>query len=1178
MEALLDGDPQRLGGYWLAGRLGAGGQGVVYEAYAEDGRRVAIKVLHGDQAAQLSREVTAARRVAAFCTAAVVEAVLDGPRPYIVSEYVEGPSLRTAVSRGRRFDGGNLHRLATAIATALTAIHDAGVIHRDLKPDNVLLGPDGPRVIDFGIARTAEMSLTATGLVTGTPTYMAPEVFTGQRAGMPADVFAWGGIMLFAATGADPFEAESLGGVMHRVLSATPDLEVLPGSLRPLVASALSKDPAERPTARQLLLALVSGDGGLDTAHLLARGGREAAQVATQADDPALGTLAEEAYALLSSDEREHAPDVFLRLVTVTEQGRLEVRRAALAELVEGRPLPEVASITRIMEVFGYLLARDGEEVWLARPALPHAWPRLRRWIDANRDGLAAHREITSAASRWDRAGRRDGDLFQGTSLENALQWAATARKNITLSPAERDFLEAGAHLTRRRSRRNRLVSVSLAGLLVISLVAGGLAVQQSMVADERTGQVARQRDQAEAARLAQFAGTLRQSDPRAAMQLSVAAWRMDRTPRTRAALTASLAQREIATFRDPTGSGDTLRTLSADGRTLVSASDDAVRLWDVRNGRRTGGIARLGMAGEPLRGLALSPTGRTVLVVTAKQAQVRDLSTGATVRTWRFDRKVGDDTGTPVSVMYGTVDRYALLRLDDETYVWDLERGGRVKTSAWIGAMTPSGDAAYAATDGGRIERLRLPGLTPRGSRAPADHCGDCGRPLALTPDGKSLVEPLRSGVQLTDLRNGSSRTLGQDRPTWNRGELTFSGDGRLLASVTRTGIQVWRSGGRLLTTLSLPGGAEDDAQLLPQVGFDGHTLRYLSEDHVVTVDLSDLAMREPKAEPSWMWATLGPGARQVLASEDGQKVYLADPRGPLGSPVLKKPDSEAVDAAAVSPDGRLAAVGGLKGITVVDTGSRRAAAELVPGGELESYETSFLTFSPDGSKLAAGMRAVDDGASDFALGVWDWKSGRLLWSARVGEVRDADFSPDGRVLAVATGEQRLFDVASGKQLGKVFGGTGQGTTISDVLFTRDGRSVAAVDSRGRVTVFDAATRRQVGQPARGRLNGGNVAARSPREDVIAVAAGGRVQLFDLATGADLGLLRDGSQGELYGMAFAADGSSVLTLDSTGVVREELVEPGRMAAAICSRAGRPLSPAEWRDYVTGVPYLKVCP
>ncbi|GAA2387101.1 hypothetical protein GCM10010404_50050 [Nonomuraea africana] len=330
-DALIDGDPQRLGGYWLAGRVGEGGQGIVYEGYDAEGGRVAIKVLRGDPSTQprLAKEATAARRVPAFCTARVLDADLEGPRPYIVSEYVEGPSLRQAA---RVFRGDELHRLATAMATALTAIHDAGVVHRDLKPDNVLLGPDGPRVIDFGVARTLEMSLTSAQLLAGTPSYMAPEVFSGERAGMPADVFAWGATVLFAATGQDPFRADSLGAVMHRVLSHEPDLSPLPAQLRALVAAALAKDPRQRPTSKELLLALVSGDG-LDTARLLAQGAGSAAAMAPHGDqparDPALGTLAEDAYAALGPAERELVPELFLRLVTVTDQGDLTVRQAA---------------------------------------------------------------------------------------------------------------------------------------------------------------------------------------------------------------------------------------------------------------------------------------------------------------------------------------------------------------------------------------------------------------------------------------------------------------------------------------------------------------------------------------------------------------------------------------------------------------------------------------------------------------------------------------------------------------------------------------------------------------------------------------------------------------------------------------------------------------------------------
>ncbi|TMR27938.1 serine/threonine-protein kinase, partial [Nonomuraea zeae] len=1150
----------------------AGGQGVVYEAYAEDGRRVAIKVPHHDQGAGLAKEAAAAARVASFCTAAVIETGLTGPRPYIVSEYVEGPSLRAAVAGGRRFDAGDLHRLATAVATALAAIHDAGVVHRDLKPDNVLLGPDGPRVIDFGVARTPEMSLTATGEVKGTPAYMAPEVFSGQRAGMPADVFAWGAIVLYAATGKDPFEAGSLGAVMHRVLSASPSLDPLPGTLRPLVEAALAKEPATRPAARELLLALVSGDARLDLPHLLAEGGRRAAGVRATGPDPALGTLAEESYALLEPGERELAPEVFLRTITVGERGDLSVRRAALSELVEGRTPPEVASVTRILEVFGYVLGRDGEEIWLARPALPHAWPRFRRWVEANRDGLAVHREILTAARRWDGAGRRDGDLFHGSNLENALQWAATARRNITLSLTERDFLAAGARLTRRRARRSRLVSLCLAGLLAVAVVAGGLAVQQGRLAGQRADRIAAQRDQAEAARLAQLAGTLRRTEPRTAMQLSVAAWRLDRTPLTRAALTASLAQREVAAFADPAAEGETLRALSRDGRTLASVGGDEVRLWDVRTGRRAGGFAGLDLAraGRPLA-VALSPTGRDLLLVTARGAQVRNLRTGKVAGTWTFGAQMRGDL--EVYAGYGTVDRYPRISIDDSTYVWDLRRGSRAKTSATLGPMTPSGDAVYAAATTGRIDLLGLPDLTRRSTRPAASRCDACGIPLALTPDGRTLLEALPEGLQTTSLTDASTGAIGHEGELWNKGELTYSADGRLLASATRTEIQVWRSDGALLTTLPLEDGVDDERQAAPQAAFDGRTLRYLDAERVYTADLGDLAVRARAKEMSWSWAAFTPA--HVLATEDFTKLYLFAPGGPAGTPVLSRPSDDGVSAGALSPDGRLAAVGGARTVTVLDTRTRRELTRWTPRG-VEFSQTESLVFSPDGTRLAMVLEAIDvERPRSFTVAVWDWRSHRLLWSAQASKIEDVEFSPDGRVLAVSSDAQQLFDAASGRPMGEAFGGSGG---LADLVFTRDGRSLAGVDARGRVTLYDVATRRQSGPVLRSALGGDALAVRSPRADLVAVGAGdGRVHLFDLGSGTDVGALRDGNLAGLAGLAFTADGTSVLALDGTGALREQPVDPDKVAAAVCARAGSPITSAEWARLVPGIGYLSGC-
>ncbi len=374
---LIVGDPWRLGGYRLAGRLGAGALGVVYEGYGRGGERVAVTVLHGRPGDDAPAEAAAARRVASSCTASVLDADLDGPRPYIVSRYVEGPSLRRA---GRIFGGDDLHGLAAAVATALTALHDAGVVHRDLTPDNVILGGDGPRVIGFGTAPGRVTSLTATGLRARVPSYTAPEVFTGGAAGTAADVFAWGGIVLYAATGEDPFAAGSLGAVMHRILSLDPDLGPLPRVLRPLAAAALAKDPHARPAARDLLIALLPGrapDPG--TATLLRAGTEMAARIRTACDDPGLGVLAESAYAALGPADRERAPVVFLRLVAIAPDGQPVAREARVP-----------AGSERVLRGFAGLVAHRREGTRLVHQALPYAWPRLGEWIEADRARLVA--------------------------------------------------------------------------------------------------------------------------------------------------------------------------------------------------------------------------------------------------------------------------------------------------------------------------------------------------------------------------------------------------------------------------------------------------------------------------------------------------------------------------------------------------------------------------------------------------------------------------------------------------------------------------------------------------------------------------------------------------------------------------------------------------------------------
>src|SRR6266404_3652965 len=246
--------PGTLGPYRLQDRLGEGGMGVVHLARDPQGGLVAVKVLHPNTTEnvnarlRLAREVETMRRVRSAFVAEVLDADVTGEFPYIVTRYVPGPTLEAMVRGRGPLSGAGLRRLAYGAAEALTAIHAAGVVHRDLKPGNVMLTDDRPVVIDFGIAQSPDATrLTQTGLVMGTPGYLAPEVIEGQPSSPASDVHSWGATMAFAAIGHLPFGGGSYETIFYRIVSGRADLTGVPAPLVPLIAAALARDPSHRP-------------------------------------------------------------------------------------------------------------------------------------------------------------------------------------------------------------------------------------------------------------------------------------------------------------------------------------------------------------------------------------------------------------------------------------------------------------------------------------------------------------------------------------------------------------------------------------------------------------------------------------------------------------------------------------------------------------------------------------------------------------------------------------------------------------------------------------------------------------------------------------------------------------------------------------------------------------------
>lgn len=264
MQPLGVDEPTVVGPYRLLGRLGSGGMGRVYLGRSAGGRTVAVKIVHPHFAldeefrARFRREVEAARRVGGAWTAPVLDADPEAPVPWVATGYAAGPSLTAAVADGGPLPVHSVRALGAGLAEALTAVHSLGLVHRDVKPSNVLLTLDGPLLIDFGIARATDgtASLTSTGVSVGSPGYMSPEQILGKGVTGAADLFSLGAVLAYAATGRPPFPGDSSASLLYMVVHEEPRLDSLDGELRDLVAACLAKSPTDRPTPAEVAVRL----------------------------------------------------------------------------------------------------------------------------------------------------------------------------------------------------------------------------------------------------------------------------------------------------------------------------------------------------------------------------------------------------------------------------------------------------------------------------------------------------------------------------------------------------------------------------------------------------------------------------------------------------------------------------------------------------------------------------------------------------------------------------------------------------------------------------------------------------------------------------------------------------------------------------------------------------------
>ncbi|MER8041619.1 hypothetical protein [Streptomyces sp. NPDC094032] len=945
----------------------------------------------------------------------------------------------------------------------------------------------------------------------------------------------------------------------------------------------------------------------------------------------AIAQTAEELYADLTPGQAEAARRILLSLITPGD-GAPDTRRPVhRAELGRAGSASDARTVLDRL-VRARLVTLDRDTVDLAHEALITAWPRLRGWIDESRERLRRHRRLAQAARNWRGRQRDSGALLRGGELAEAELSFGAARVRDELTPPEREFLRASTAARTRARWTRRAVSSAVALLVVLATVAGAAAFQRGRDSREQRersvqerAESHRQRDEAAARRVAALAQGTRASDPALAMRLSLAAWALKPTTETRSALLGAYAQPESDTYDvpDPEGSPPSSAIapvrLSADGRVAVTVGETRMRAWDV-TARRAAGPPVPVSYDRWVSGVA--PDGRTALLTYPFQSarpsvQRWDLVTGRAVGTpWRTNwsaRGYAPDGRSTVDTWVDAAGRSGLALRD--------VRDGRLLFTRPTGrdprwAMSPDGGLLALCAEGADArarERADVPleiWDVVRGRRLSATWPGACAADsFGFSGAGRTMTARTAEGLRFWDPVTGR-----RPAPVRHAGltDATTSADGRFAVGADGREILLWRLAAPGKPVFRFPLANEVATQL--RIDTAAGVIRYLTERH-----RSDTVVRTvsygPAADAAW---SRDPASRGAFSQDAGTvavdrrrggSTYFEAYRVADGRRIARTPgtvcaedgpprvDEECHTLFALSPDGRTLVHGrtSLAGdeerapyrdLTLWDVRGDAPARPLADARPPFSARLPMtgLAFTPDGRSLLVtrfGMDTVD---------IWDLAQGRRtrpgtqsashfkLFASSLSRPAPPLVRPDGKLVVTA---RDVFALPGG-------GTTARGLNMDDtgvLAFAPDGTRLAVGDSAGGVTLWDGEVSRRRGSllgtehaARRGTVEAVKALAFSPDGATLAVAGdAGTLQLWDVASGQPLGGPLPTPGDGIVAVAFTADGRTVHSVGEHSGVRSHPVDPGRLTASVCARAGGGLSPADWRTYLPGIAYRKVC-